>query len=135
MGADMGARALAAARAMVGVPFRRQGCDPATGLDCVGLVWAAFAAAGRALARPADYPMRGWSAERIAAALRAAGFQPVRAERRDGDVALIADAAGQFHLAMIGQDIVVHAHAGLRRVVESPPTVVPDAATRWRLFE
>ena len=40
----LGARAFAAARTMVGVPFRAQGRDPRCGLDCVGLVWAAYAA-------------------------------------------------------------------------------------------
>ena len=54
---------------MVGVPFRPQGHDPATGLDCVGLVWAAYAAAGRRLVRPMGYPLRGWARARIEAAL------------------------------------------------------------------
>ncbi len=55
---------------MVGVRFRLQGCAPATGLDCVGLVWAAYAAAGVRLARPADYPLRGWGRDRVEAGLR-----------------------------------------------------------------
>ena len=105
---------------MIGARFRPQGSDPATGLDCVGLVWAAYAAAGRRLARPACYPMRGWDGARIAAALRAAGFAPVGEDGRAGDVALIAYAAGQFHLGLMGEGAMVHAHAGLRRVVETP---------------
>src|SRR3546814_20350651 len=68
---------------MVGVRFRPQGKDPVTGLDCVGLVWAAYAAAGRRLVRPANYPLRGWGLERIEGALAVADF--VRsAERRVG---------------------------------------------------
>lgn len=117
---------------MVGVRFRPQGSEPATGLDCVGLVWAAYAAAGRRLARPAGYPLRGWSRARVEAALAAAGFAPTGGAGRAGDVALIAFGAGQFHLGLIGADRMVHAHAGLRRVVESPLDRSCDAA-RWRL--
>lgn len=116
---------------MIGVRFRRQGCE-ATGLDCVGLVWAAYAAAGRRLVRPAGYPLRGWARARIEAALVAAGFRPV-ADARVGDVGLFALAAGQFHLALIGERSFVHAHAGLRRVVETPLGGVPGAMARWRL--
>jgi cell wall-associated NlpC family hydrolase len=127
----LGVRAFAAARAMVGVRFRPQGCDPATGLDCVGLVWAAYAVAGRRLARPTIYPMRGWDRGRIEAALRDAGFVPGD-DARAGDVALIAYAAGQFHLGVMGAGVMVHAHAGLRRVVETP--VGGKVGERWRLW-
>lgn len=130
---EVGARAFAAARAMIGARFRPQGCDPATGLDCVGLVWAAYAAAGRRLPRPRAYPLRGWNEARIVAALQAAGF--VRDEGRVamGDVALIALPAGQFHLGLLGGETMVHAHAGLRRVVEAPLDDAARTAVRWRL--
>lgn len=118
---------------MVGVPFRAQGCDPATGVDCVGVVWAAYAAAGLRLVRPRDYPLRGWARARVEAALTAAGFVAVDAEVRDGDVALIAFAAGQFHLGLIGPGSLVHAHAGLRRVVETPFDSKAEGAALWRL--
>ena len=118
---------------MVGVPFRAQGCDPAMGVDCVGLVWAAYAAIGRRVVRPRDYPLRGWARARVAAALEAAGFVPVDAEARDGDVALIAFAAGQFHLGLTGPASLVHAHAGLRRVVETPFDAGREDAALWRL--
>ncbi|MGH6653325.1 MAG: NlpC/P60 family protein [Sphingopyxis sp.] len=132
---DRGCRAFAAARALVGVRFRLQGKDAATGLDCVGLVWAAYAAAGVRLVRPGDYPLRGWPRARVEDSLAAAGFVLVDDEVRVGDVALIALAAGQFHLALIGAASVVHAHAGLRRVVETPLGVDVRAAARWRLAE
>ena len=129
----MGATVFAAARAMVGARFRAQGRDPATGLDCVGLVWAAYAAAGHMLLAPAAYPLRGWERERIEAALAAAGFGRAD-DGRAGDVALIALAAGQFHLGVMGAASFVHAHAGLRRVVETPVDGMTSAATeRWRL--
>ena len=131
MDEDIGARAFAAARMMVGVRFRPQGRDPATGLDCVGLVWEAYAAAGCMLRAPRDYPLRGWREERIVAALAAAGFGVVT-DDRDGDVALVELPAGQFHLGLTGGDRMVHAHAGLRRVVETPLGAGFARATRWR---
>lgn len=118
---------------MVGARFRLQGNDPATGVDCAGLVWAAYAATGVRLVRPADYPLRGWARARVEGALVAAGFVPAR-DARVGDVALIAFAAGQFHLGLIGPTSLVHAHAGLRRVVETPLGEGVDAGARWRLF-
>ena len=130
---DVGERAFVRARRLVGARFRPQGYDPATGLDCVGLVWAAYAAAGRRLVRPRDYPLRGWSRERIAEALRRADFVAADGPPQSGDVALLALAAGQFHLVMLGPDRCVHAHAGLRRVVETPLDAALLAAPRWRL--
>ena len=127
----MGARAFAAARALVGVRFLSQGRDRSIGLDCVGLLWAAYAAAGRVLVAPAGYPLRGWQRERIEAALATAGFSRVD-DRREGDVALIAYPAGQLHLAILGSASFVHAHAGLRRVVETPLDAIGEAAC-WRL--
>ena len=118
---------------MVGARFRPQGKDPATGLDCVGLVWAAYAAAGRRLARPAAYPLRGWCLDRIEGALAAAGFVRASDAVRPGDVALIAHPARQYHLGLIGPETFIHAHAGLRRVVETPLDDGLRDAVRWRL--
>lgn len=80
-----------------------------------------------------DYPLRGWSEQRIAEALTRAGFVPADGAQQSGDVALVALAAGQFHLALMGPDRCVHAHAGLRRVVETPLDAMVMAAPRWRL--
>ena len=118
---------------MVGVRFRPQGTDPATGLDCVGLVWAAYAAAGRRLARPADYPLRGWTLEKVEAAFAAAGFIRVGDPMRIGDVLLIVYPARQYHLGLIGPEAFIHAHAGLRRVVATPLDTSLHGAARWRL--
>ena len=118
---------------MVGVSFRPQGCDPATGLDCVGLVWAAYAAAGKRLVRPCGYPLRGWSRAQVEAGLATAGFVVPPGAPRAGDVALIAHPARQYHLALLGPDTIIHAHAGLRRVAETPFDAAICAAARWRL--
>lgn len=118
---------------MVGARFRPQGSDPATGLDCVGLVRAAYAAAGRCLMCPVGYPLRGWSRPRIEASLTVAGFAPAGDEMRPGDVALFVQPARQFHLGLLGPATFVHAHAGLRRVVETPFDAATRSASRWRL--
>ena len=121
---------------MLGVRFRLQGRDARHGLDCVGLVWAAYAAAGVRLKAPCDYPIRGWSAARVRAALDGCGLEPVAdsAALCAGDVALLPMGAGQFHLAVLDQESAVHAHAGLRRVVESPLADGWAAASRWRHY-
>ncbi len=118
---------------MVGVRFRPQGHEPATGLDCVGLVWAAYDAAGRRLVRPDGYPLRGWTRARVEAGLVGAGFVPVTDGVRIGDVALLALGAGQFHLGLMAADRMIHAHAGLRRVVETPVDEALSDAALWRL--
>jgi cell wall-associated NlpC family hydrolase len=108
----------ARARALVGVPFRAQGRDPARGLDCVGL---ALAACGMPadLVR-ADYRLRGdHRAEVLHGMLR--HFRRVgRRQRRVGDLLLMTVAADQMHLGVLTANGFVHADARLRKVVETP---------------
>lgn len=106
----------AAALACVGSRFRLHGRDPAHGLDCVGLVaWAT------GLPAPSGYAWRGGDPERIAGLLRAAGLGAISIEEAgEGDVLLLAPGAGQLHLAVLSAGGIVHADAGLRRVVEQP---------------
>lgn len=110
-----------------------QGRSAESGLDCVGLVAAAYAAAGRKLSTPVGYPLRGWGHQKIAEILRQTGFLAAAGPPRCGDVGVAVFAAGQFHLGLRGRDRVVHAHAGLRRVVEAPLDEVWRAAAYWRL--
>lgn len=133
-GDDVGARAFRAAERMIGVRFRAQGRDSARGLDCVGLVWAAYRAAGVRLNAPDHYPLRGWSAARLAQALDHCGLVEVTDQPCAlGDGALLDGAAGQFHFGLMGDGRVIHAHAGLRRVVEAPLDAPWRAARRWRV--
>jgi hypothetical protein len=53
--------------------------------------------------------------------------------RRMGDVLLCELGAGQCHLGLGGADSVIHAHAGLGRVVESPWDADWAAADVWRV--
>lgn len=102
----------AAARALVGTRFRLHGRDPAYGLDCVGLV---AAATGRGA--PTGYGWRSGDEGRVAALLDGV-FE--RGGDAPGAVLLMRAGPGQLHLAIRVSDGIVHADAGLRRVVWRP---------------
>lgn len=121
-------RIVARARGLVGVRFRPQGRIAATGLDCIGLA----AVALRVEAPPAGYTLRGGSLKRLASGLRAAGLRPAN-EAEKGDLLVFGVGAGQLHLAVFTGAGIVHADAGLRRIVERPgPAPWPVLGT-WRL--
>lgn len=131
---DPGLALAMAAERLVGSPFRLHGRDPATGLDCVGLVAAALEACGRAAPAPFAYALRNRD---ISAALRAAtnaGLAEADGPVRPGDIVLVHAGPAQFHLlvAAMGQRFV-HAHAGLRRTVASPDPLPWPVLHRWRL--
>lgn len=121
----------AAAEQLAGTPFCWHGRDPATGLDCVGLVGAAMAAIGRVAELPAGYGPRQREAsghEHGAEYHEASG--PVRA----GDVLLVRCGPLQHHLVIASAEgRFIHAHAGLGRVVISPPPLPWPVLRRWRI--
>ena len=119
-----------AALALVDVRFRLHGRDPASGLDCVGVVAAALRAAGFAGVVPTGYALRGGRAERITAMMDML-LTRVR-EHAAGDVLLCAVGAGQLHLAVKTARGIVHADAGLRRVVMRPGGVPWPVIGAWR---
>ena len=107
---------IAAARGCVGARFRPHGRDPAWGLDCVGVAAIAFE---REVV--GDYRMRGGELADIEARardLRLCRIAPDVAAA--GDLVAIAEAGDQLHLAVLTERGFVDAHAGLRRVVETP---------------
>jgi len=105
------------ARALVGTPFRLQGRD-AQGLDCVGVAVAAFGLAASSVRR--NYRLRGDHEAEVRDFLRR-GFRRVpKAQLRPGDLMLMRVAPDQLHLGVRTESGFVHAHAGLRRVVETP---------------
>jgi len=107
----------ARARALVGTRFRAQGRS-AEGLDCVGVVLATFEIPVDSA--PRDYQLRGDHLARLKEELDAQ-FRRVPARRfGSGDLMLLAPAPDQLHLAVRTEDGFVHAHAGIRRVVETP---------------
>lgn len=111
-----GEAAARAALACVGARFRPQGRDPDYGLDCVGVAGAAYG-----IDAPGDYAPRGGDPAAVAARIEAMGLARLRAnDARPGDLLLIEAGPAQLHLAVWTGRSVVQAHAGLRRVVETP---------------
>ena len=105
------------ARALVGTRFRPQGRSEA-GLDCVGLVIAAFDLPPDA-AR-SDYRLRGEHRDEIVQGL-SPHFRHVRnGQGRAGDVLLLSVASDQLHLGIRTATGLVHADARIGRVVETP---------------
>ena len=139
---DRGGAALArAARALVGTRFRLRGRDPATGIDCIGVLDCALRAAGCNAAVPADYQLRMRNLSRLDDWAAAHGFRAMAGAFRPGDVAAFAVGPAQAHLAIavdgaadgpIDGAYFVHAHAGLGRVVCAPvPGDWPEIG-HWR---
>ena len=129
-----GAELARAAEWLVGTPFRLHGRDPATGLDCVGLLDAALAAIGRPAPAPKAYGVRNRD---IAAALAFApgmGLGEVSGSIQPGDVLLVRAGPLQDHLLVAGSgNRFIHAHAGLRRVVATPGPIAWPILRHWRL--
>ena len=114
--------AIAAARAGLGTRFRAQGRLIGVGLDCVGVALLAAAGAGLQLGPVPPYALGGDHEDLLAATLRHLGLRRVR-RSRPADLVEYALAPGHRHLALITDLGILHAHAGLGRVVEGP---VPD---------
>jgi hypothetical protein len=105
------------ARALIGTRFRLHGRNPATGLDCVGLIICVYPAITRP---PEGYALRGGTAEGFAAMFRANGMIERRGTPHTGDVLLFRPSAAQFHLGVWSGKSLIHADGVLRRVVETP---------------
>lgn len=112
--ADAGLNAVSRARALMGVPFCLHGRSE-DGLDCVGL--AALAHGINAL--PDDYGLRNTDLPRWTALLDQL-MEPGLGCPRPGDVLLMRIGSAQLHLGIWSGTGLIHAHAGLRRVVETP---------------
>lgn len=130
--ANDAAAIVARARALVGVRFRPQGRTPQEGLDCLGVVAAATAIDVERV--PDDYPLRGGKIEAAEAGFEQAGFVRLQpSEAQAGDVLIAGSGPGQLHAVVLTPGGYVHAHAGLRRVVETPGTVPWPGLAAWRL--
>lgn len=120
-----------AAAALCGVPWRLHGRDPASGLDCIGLL---AAARGNEAGLPTGYPLRlrllaGWLPDPAEL-----GFAPTNGPVLPGDVVLIQLGPAQHHLAIAAEpDGWIHAHAGLRRVVHQSELPPGRRLGHWRL--
>ncbi|MEM8724612.1 MAG: NlpC/P60 family protein [Pseudomonadota bacterium] len=130
-----GARLAKAATALIGVPFRLHGRNPLTGLDCVGLVAASLEAIGIQPSAPRGYHMRNASIEQWLDCARRSGLEPSDDQSRIGDIVLVAPGPGQSHLLIVDSPkSVIHAHAGLRRVVCQPLDHSLKPNSSWRVM-
>jgi hypothetical protein len=123
-----------AATRFIGAPFRLHGFDPATGLDCVGLVVASLAVLGGHPVAPHGYGLRNLCIDQWLHFAERSGL--VRARRAIGpdEVILARLGYGQHHLLItVGDGDVVHAHAGLRRVVRHRRDNTLGLSARWRV--
>lgn len=125
-----------AAAGLVGCPFRLHGRDPATGLDCVGLIAAALEGAGMMARLPTGYRLRAATAPDLAQIAGEHGFVPISGTVEAGDILLTRPAAAQLHFAIAGpgRDQFVEAHAGLGRVVIRPGPLSGPVIQHWRMI-
>ncbi|MGI9376444.1 MAG: C40 family peptidase [Tsuneonella suprasediminis] len=134
MTGDSAARIAQAAERLVGVPFRLHGRDPASGLDCVGVVGAALSAARGPVELPIGYALRNTSSGDYRAWAARAGLIPASGPVEPGDILLVRPGPAQLHLLVaVCGDRFVHAHVGLRRVVATPGAPQWPVAGCWCL--
>src|SRR5438309_6853789 len=108
---------VARARALVGTRFRAQGRGEG-GLDCVGVVVATFGLPAECVRH--DYQLRGDHLLEMRRKLEVY-FRPIpRSQVRSGDLMLLQPGERQLHLAVRTEQGFVHAHAAIRRTVETP---------------
>lgn len=118
-----------AALGLIGTRFRLHGRDPASGLDCVGLVAEAMRRAGFAPVAPGGYSLRSASPERLLPFARLSGLTAVTA---DPDIVLVRINPVQQHLLVCAPGGFVHAHAGLGKVAFLPGACPWPIARGWR---
>ena len=128
---DLWPAIVAAARTCVGTRFRPQGRRPGLGLDCVGVVLIAAAAGGIVPAAVPAYRLGGEHPD-IEAILAGQGCRRVDAAL-PGDVLVFAPTGRQRHFGIVTPQGLVHAHAGLGRVVEGPIDADWTIVGRWHL--
>lgn len=124
--------AIAGARTGLDTRFRAQGRLIGVGLDCVGVALLAAAGAGVQLGPVPPYALGGDHTDLLAATLRDLGLRRVR-RPRPADLVEYALAPGHRHLALITDRGILHAHAGLGRVVEGPAPCDWPVVACWAL--
>ncbi len=123
---------VAGARACVGTRFRPQGRGGG-GLDCLGVVIAAAAAAGIRLNARCNYVLGCTDAAEVTQSLAAFGLRCVSGGECPGDVLISFPASGHVHFAVLTDIGLVEAHVGLRRVIERPMSADDAWQGCWRL--
>ena len=127
-------RFAARAEEMVGAPFRLHGRDPATGVDCVGLVACALEEAGISASAPRGYALRNLDISALLGAASRSGFCETAGQFVRGDLLLVRPGPAQHHLVIaLEGDRLVHAHATLGRVVIQQGLSDLELLKHWRL--
>lgn len=98
---------------LIGTPFRPQGRDPATGIDCIGLVVCAFAISER---RAPDYRLTDGCWEELERGLRPWFDRLEDTGPASGDV-VVFRLRRSFHFGVISGPDLIHADAAVGRVV------------------
>ncbi len=119
---------VARARQLIGAPFRLHGRDPETGLDCVGVVAVLYGWSGVA---PDDYALRNSLSSRWVQLLDELAVRRGESQPRAGDIVLLHVGPAQYHVGVWTGDGLIHADAGLRRVVEMPGAIPWPIITVW----
>lgn len=123
-----------AAEALVGTPFRLHGRDPASGLDCLGVLNASLAALGLPSHLPTGYRLRMRSLPDFGSFVAGCGLVAVAGDIAPGDAVMVRIGPVQFHVLVAGnQGCFIHAHAGLRRVVSGEMPPASSIVGHWRL--
>jgi cell wall-associated NlpC family hydrolase len=115
--------AVAAARAAIDTRFRPQGRMPGLGLDCIGVALLAIGGAGLPLPPLPAYVLGGDHGDLVVATCRLIGLRRRRRglqRARPGDLIIFQLGIGNRHVGVLSNAGIIHAHAGLRRVVEGP---------------
>ena len=107
---------VAAARALIGTPFRLQGRGR-DGLDCIGLIAVVHGLHAEA---PRSYALRGTPSDQAMEMLDRHFIRRLAMAPQVADILLLQPGLDQLHLGLWTGTGLVHAHAGLRRVVETP---------------
>lgn len=123
-----------AALGLIGVPFRLHGRDPATGLDCVGLVAEALRRTGREPVVPEGYSLRSVSVVQFLRCAWASGLVPCD-DDDEGDIVLCRMGPVQSHLLVRVPGGFVHAHASLGKVTFMPAPLPAPVSLQWRLAD
>lgn len=123
-----------AAESMVGTPFHLHGRDPRFGLDCVGLVAVALRIAG--IGHPAipAYGLHNRDYSFVEGLAKECGLGRAGPAIVRGDLLMVSPGPAQRHLLVAtGQNLFVHAHAGLRKVVVMPGIPAWPLSNHWRI--
>lgn len=122
------------AATFIGVRFQLHSRDPRVGLDCVGLLACSLEEIGLRPTAPRGYRLRNTDPLRWLHCARDSGLVPVDGVTAIGDVLLIKPGPGQQHLVIVESNAsIIHAHAGLRKVVRQPIDLNVEKLAHWRL--